>query len=102
MDNSQNETPHQPGIDPQTKRRTAGRVSLDVLGLRRAGSSLEAIGLAGALLSRDETTLTEERFQTVYGLEKLKAHKLVRELIVAGFLEVRSGLYHVAAAHRDG
>jgi hypothetical protein len=101
MDNSQTAPQHQPGIDPQPKPRT-GRVLLDVLGLRRAGASLEAIGLAGALLSRDETTLTDERFQTVYGLEKLKAHKLVRELIVAGFLEVRSGLYHVAQAHRDG
>jgi hypothetical protein len=93
----------QEGIDPLSNAsltKPCGVVTLDVARLRKAGASLQAIGLAAAMLSRDEDASTEDRLSRVYGLDKFRAPKLLRELVVAGFLEVRSGLYHVANDHK--
>lgn len=100
MTNTVNEAPRQQGIDPHSKRGDGDLVALDVKAIRRAGASLLAIGLAAALLSRDEGAFTEERLRTVYGIDRQRAPLLLRELLVAGFIEMRAGLYHIAAAHR--
>lgn len=91
------------GIDPSDSiswRQQAGWPCLDVKTLRSGGASLTALGLAVALLSRDEFTFTPDRLKTIYALEGSRADIVLRELVASGFLELRSGLYHIAREHR--
>lgn len=99
----------QEGVDPRREsspafpwKPQAGWACLDVKRLRMGGCCLQAIGLAAAMTSRDDTASTEERIRTVYGLDRIQSNRLLRELIVSGFLDMRGGLYHIGDDFRAG
>lgn len=104
MDHTDDGARAQEGIDPLVNESSSHRVALPlgwaavpVANLRKQGVSLTGIGLAAAMIMRDEGPSTEERLATIYGLDKLQRYKLFRELIIAGFLEIRAELYHINA-----
>jgi hypothetical protein len=104
MNHTETDTAMQEGIDPLVnealKRPPAtpeGYALVPVQRLRKHGASLAAIGLAAAMIYRDERVSTAERIAKIYGTEKLNCNNLLRQLIIAGFLREAGGLYHVEA-----
>ena len=81
-------------------RNKAGWVSIDVRSLRFRGVSLEAIGLAASILNRGELNFSMAGLMKSESLNQQRASRLLRELVVAGFLEARPGYFAVTAEHR--
>lgn len=108
MDYSEPAPESQGGIDPlvndsaQSPQSTAMPAwqTIRVKDLRAAGASIYAIGLAAAILSREEWSIADAKGPKIFGLNGYVWDDLVRQLVVAGFLEERSGLWHVARDHR--
>jgi hypothetical protein len=105
MNYSANAQKSQEGIDPlesaSTWKQQAGWAPVDVRTLRAAGASLMSIGLAAALISREEWAIDEGRLERIYSLSPSARGMVLRELVAAGFLRATDGgLYHVTREHR--
>ncbi len=111
MEYSQTGAQAQQGIDPlethpdssplSTWKPKAGWAALDVRGLRQAGCSVVAIGFAALVLSRDEISFTDKQArQVLAGGGSAMADAVLRELVLAGYLDAYTGYYKIAAAHR--
>lgn len=76
-----------------------GWVCMDVKTLRRGTPSLEAIGLAAAILGNDDRSFTIGSLARDYGVSASRAEGLLRGLVVSGFCEARDGFFVVSPDH---
>lgn len=99
MDYSGNAPESQGGIDPlvnDSALSPQSTITIAAKTLFDAGAGCCAVGLACWLLMREEWSFHEDRLRW----EKPRREQMLKELALAGFLEQRSGLWHITKAHR--